>query len=175
MRPGPGSWADGGHHAGRPGRPRGGAVTGGGQGIGAAIARALTDAGAHVAVTDIAEDRAQAVAAELDGATAWRMDVADWDEVGAVASGITEAMGAPTILVNCAGIEHSAPSTDLSRDDWQQVLDVNLGGTLRCAQAFAPGMLTAGGGSIVNIASINALVGMPGRAATTRARQASWR
>ena len=74
-------------------------------------------------------------------------------------------MGAPTILVNCAGIQRVAPSTDVSQDDWQQVLDVNLGGTFRCSQAFAPGMLAAGGGSIVNIASINALVGMPGRAA----------
>ena len=50
-------------------------------------------------------------------------------------------MGDPTILVNCAGIERVAPSTDLSHDDWQQVLDVNLGGTFRCSQAFAPGML----------------------------------
>jgi NAD(P)-dependent dehydrogenase (short-subunit alcohol dehydrogenase family) len=140
-------------------------VTGGGQGIGAAIAAALTDAGARVAVTDIAEDRARAVAADLADAAAWRMDVADWEEVGDVAAKITAAMGPPTILVNCAGIERIAPSTDLARDDWQQVLDVNLGGTFRCAQAFAPGMLTMGGGAIVNIASINALVGMPGRAA----------
>src|SRR6478609_9332883 len=129
------------------------AVTGGGQGIGAAIAEALTEAGARVAVTDILEDQAQAVAAGLAGATAWRMDVADWDEVGSVAAAIAADMGAPTILVNCAGIQRVAASTEVSQDDWQQVLDVNLGGTFRCSQAFAPGMQAAGGGSIVNIAS----------------------
>lgn len=159
-------------------------VTGAGQGIGEAVARALAGAGARVAITDIVEERAREVAGQLPGAGAWRLDVGDWDEVGDVASSITSAMGAPTILVNNAGATRIAPSTELSREDWQLVLDVNLSGTFRCSQVFARGMLEAGGGSIVSIASISALVGMPGRAAyiatkaaivaLTRAFAAEW-
>ena len=139
-------------------------VTGAGQGIGAAIARALADAGARVAVTDVVAERAQAVAATIPGSVAWRLDVADWDAIGTVGAEIAEAMGAPTILVNNAGIQRIAPSTEMTRADWQQVLDVNLTGVFRCCQVFAPAMLAAGSGAIVNIASINALLGMPGRA-----------
>ena len=145
-------------------RERVAVVTGAGQGLGEAIAVALADAGARVAVTDAVEDRANAVAARLPGATGWHLDVADWDGVGVVAARISASLGPPTILVNNAGVQRIAPSTDLSKADWQMVLDVNLAGTFRCAQAFAPGMMAAGGGCIVNVASINALVGMPGRA-----------
>ena len=140
-------------------------VTAAGQGIGAAIARALAGAGARVAVTDIVEERARSVAASLPGAEAWQLDVADWDAIGTVGAAISTRMGAPTILVNNAGLTRIGPSTELARADWQLVLDVNLSGTFRCSQVFAPGMLAAGGGSIVSIASINALLGMPGRAA----------
>jgi 3-oxoacyl-[acyl-carrier protein] reductase len=139
-------------------------VTGAGQGIGAAIARALANAGARVAVTDVVEERARELANSLQGASAWRLDVGDWDAIGAVGADITTTMGAPSILVNNAGIQRIAPSTEMTRVDWQQVLDVNLTGVFRCAQVFAPGMLAAGLGAIVNIASINALLGMPGRA-----------
>ncbi len=145
-------------------RDRVAVVTGAGQGLGEAIAVALADAGARVAVTDVVQDRANTVAARLPGAAGWRLDVADWDGVSVVAARISASLGAPTILVNNAGVQRIAPSTDLSKADWQMVLDVNLAGTFRCAQAFAPGMMAAGGGCIVNVASINALVGMPGRA-----------
>jgi 3-oxoacyl-[acyl-carrier protein] reductase len=140
-------------------------VTGAGQGIGAAIARRLAGSGARVAVTDVLEERARALAAELPDAEAWALDAGDWDAIGTVAAAITQRMGAPTILVNNAGITRIAPSTELSRADWERVLDVNLTGTFRCTQAFVPGMLAAGGGAVVSITSINGLLGMPGRAA----------
>jgi len=140
-------------------------VTGAGQGIGEAIARTLAGAGARVAVTDVLEERARLVAADLPGAAAWQLDVGDWDAIGTVGDDITARMGAPTILVNNVGINRIAPSTELTRADWQLVLDVNLTGTFRCTQAFVPGMLAAGAGSVVSIASINGLLGMPGRAA----------
>ncbi|MFO1541627.1 MAG: SDR family NAD(P)-dependent oxidoreductase [Chloroflexota bacterium] len=140
-------------------------VTGAGGGIGEAIARRLALSGARVAVTDVVEARARAVAETLPGAEAWQLDAGDWDAIGTVASAVADRMGAPTILVNNAGISRIAPSTELGRDDWSRVLDVNLTGTFRCTQAFVPGMLAAGGGAVVSIASINGLLGMPGRAA----------
>ena len=140
-------------------------VTGAGLGIGEAIARRLAGSGARVAVTDVIEERARGVAADLPGAQAWRLDAGDWDAIGQVAAEITDAMGAPTILVNNAGITRIGPSTELSRADWDLVMSVNLTGTFRCTQAFVPGMLAAGGGAVVSIASINGLLGMPGRAA----------
>jgi 3-oxoacyl-[acyl-carrier protein] reductase len=140
-------------------------VTGAGQGIGEAIARRLAASGARVAVTDVIEDRARDVAADLPGAAAWSLDAGDWDAIGAVAAAITERLGTPKILVNNAGVNRIAPSVELSRADWQRVLDVNLTGTFRCTQVLVPGMLAAGGGAVVSIASINGLLGMPGRAA----------
>ena len=116
-------------------------------------------------------DAAQRIVVGLDGsegsarAMAWALDAGDWDAIGRVAAAISGTMGAPTILVNNAGVQRIAPSTELSREDWQRVLDVNLTGTFRCTQALVPGMLAAGGGAVVSIASINGLLGMPGRAA----------
>jgi len=140
-------------------------VTGAGLGIGEAIARRLAGSGARVAVTDIDPARAQRVAAELPGALPFGLDAGDWDAIGHVAAHITEQMGTPTILVNNAGITRIGPSTELSRADWDLVMDVNLTGTFRCTQVFVPGMLAAGAGAVVSIASINGLLGMPGRAA----------
>lgn len=140
-------------------------VTGAGQGIGAAVARVLSEAGAHIAVTDAVGARADDVASNLERARAWRLDVARSEDIEHVAREINDEMGVPAILVNNAGINRVGPSVELALADWQAVVDVNLTGVFRCCQVFARPMLSAGEGTIINIASINALVGMPGRAA----------
>ena len=126
-------------------------VTGASQGLGAAIATALEEAGARVARTDLE--------GELE------LDVTDRASVERALAEIAGRLGDPTILVNNAGINRIDPSETLSEERWGEVLDVNLTGTFRCAQAAGKRMLAAGRGSIVNIASISAYVGMPGRAA----------
>jgi NAD(P)-dependent dehydrogenase (short-subunit alcohol dehydrogenase family) len=131
-------------------------VTGAAQGIGAAIADALEAAGALVARTDVEADL--------------QLDVTDRGSIDRALEQIAESLGEPMILVNNAGINRIAPSESLSEERWQQVVDVNLTGTFRCAQAAGQRMLAAGRGSIVNVASISAFVGMPGRAAYCAAK-----
>ncbi len=127
-------------------------VTGAAQGLGAAIALALAQAGATVAATDLA-------GAEYD------LDVRDSASVGRAVATVTERLGPPTILVNNAGVNRIGPSESLEEERWAEVIDVNLTGAFRCSQAVAGAMLAAGRGAIVNVASISAQVGMPGRAA----------
>ncbi len=141
-------------------------VTGGGRGIGAAIARRLLEDGASVTLLgrdcttlDAAVHALQphlASGAKLGAATA---DITDADEVAAAFAGATEARGPITLLVNNAGQAHSAPfgKTDLAL--WQRMLDVNLTGTYLCTQAVLPAMLAQGWGRIVNVASTAGLIG----------------
>ena len=127
-------------------------VTGAAQGLGAAIADALAAEGAAVARTDVA-------GAEFE------LDVGNRASVEHAVETVAAALGEPTILVNNAGVNRIGASETLEEDRWQQVVDVNLTGTFRCAQACGARMLAAGRGSIVNVASISAFLGMPGRAA----------
>ena len=132
-------------------------VTGAAQGLGAAIADALEAEGARVARTDLARGAATGVVYELD--------VTDRGSVERALAEIAERLGEPTILVSNAGINRIGPSETLPEERWQEVVDINLTGAFRCAQAAGVRMLAAGRGSIVNVASISAFVGMPGRAA----------
>ena len=127
-------------------------VTGAAQGLGAAVADALDAAGAHVARTDVA------------GAD-FGLDVTERSSVENALAEIAGSLGEPTILINNAGVNRIGPSETIAEQRWQQVVDVNLTGTFRCSQAAGARMLAAGRGSIVNIASISAYLGMPGRAA----------
>jgi NAD(P)-dependent dehydrogenase (short-subunit alcohol dehydrogenase family) len=141
-------------------------VVGGSQGIGEAIARALADAGASVAVTSRDAEVARRIAAGLGpGHIGVALDVRSTESVEAAASSVAEHLGATTILVNNAGVNRIGPAETMTDEDWALVLDVNLTGVFRCCRAFGSRMLDAGRGSIVNIASITgAVVGMPGRA-----------
>jgi NAD(P)-dependent dehydrogenase (short-subunit alcohol dehydrogenase family) len=132
-------------------------VTGAAQGLGAAIADALEAEGARVARTDLSRGAGTGVAYELD--------VTDRGSVERALAEIAESLGEPTILVSNAGINRIGPSETLPEERWQEVVDINLTGAFRCAQAAGVRMLAAGRGSIVNVASISAFVGMPGRAA----------
>ena len=135
-------------------------VTGGGRGIGAAIARQLLAQGAHVTVLGRRLDVVQALAAELpERLHAVSADVADADQVAAAFASARSRFGPLSILINNAGQAASAPFLKTDAALWQQMLSVNLTGTLLCTQAALPDMLSSGWGRVVNIVSTAGLVG----------------
>ncbi len=136
-------------------------VTGAARGIGAAIAEALAEAGAHVILTDLG-DAAEATAGALRDkgfdAEARTLDVTDRVAVDTMAGQVAEA-GGLDILVNNAGIAISNhPAETMSDDVWNKVIDVNLNGVFWCCRAFGRHMLHRGLGSIVNLGSMSALI-----------------
>ncbi|MAF48789.1 MAG: SDR family oxidoreductase [Rhodospirillales bacterium] len=142
-------------------------ITGGAGGIGAATARLLSQEGAKVTITDISQDAGEALAADIGGDFILQ-DVTDealWKDVVA---GIEAKHGALHILVNAAGIEgdmiNGAPE-QVSYDDWKRVHAINLDGTFLGCRTAMPAVRRAGGGSIVNISSIVALMASPNSAA----------
>ena len=128
-------------------------VTGGMQGIGAAVAEAFRANGDHVAVLDV-----------QDGAS-YPCDVSDAAQVEEAATRIEAELGPVAVLVNNAGIAHIAPSEKLAEADWQRSLDVMATGVFLCARAFGSRMLERRDGVIVNIPSINATEAFPQRLA----------
>jgi 2-keto-3-deoxy-L-fuconate dehydrogenase len=139
-------------------------VTGAGSGIGAAVARRLAADGAELVLADLSLASIEALSEEIGG-RAVQLDVRD---EGAVA----EAVGEVDVLVNVAGIGSttSAPETPLSV--WEDVFAVNARGTFLCCRAAIPGMAKRGGGSIVNVASVAALIGLRNRAAYSASKGA---
>jgi 3-hydroxybutyrate dehydrogenase len=133
-------------------------VTGGGSGIGEGVARALLAAGARVTIAGRNEARLSATATSLAGLGDIAHVVMDVTKPDSVRSAFAQA-GRIDILVNNAG--QATPNPFLKTDEamWLQMLDVNLNGTFHCTQAALPGMLEAGWGRIVNVASTAALVG----------------
>lgn len=141
-------------------------VTGGGAGIGRAIAQRLADEGARVLVADLDADAAGTVAAELGGdARGRRVDVTSEDDVAALVAAAVEAWGGLDVMVNNAGIGVAGPVTETSGEDWARIMAVNLTGTFHGMKAAIPAMRESGGGSVVNIASVAAVVGVKDRAA----------
>ena len=135
-------------------------VTGGGTGIGAAIAQALVEAGLRVTVTGRRLEPLQALAQRYPGAMqAVVADVTDGEAVLRCFAQARQTFGPVQVLVNNAGQAHSAPFLKTGADLWQSTLNVNLGGTFHCSQAALPDMVAAGWGRIVNIASTAGLAG----------------
>jgi NAD(P)-dependent dehydrogenase (short-subunit alcohol dehydrogenase family) len=138
-------------------------VTGGGQGIGAACARALGEAGATVVVADMAADRAEKTTSELRGiglkAYAATLDVTKSKDVDAAADRVVKDHGRVDILVNNAGVAKSdVRAEDTSDDHWRFHMDVNVDGVFWCCRAFGRHMLKQGSGSIVNIGSMSGFI-----------------
>ena len=130
-------------------------VTGAGRGIGKAIAVRMAASGAAVAVNDIDADSAQRTAQELGGgARAFPADVSDPTAVEQMIAAVVREMGGLNILVNNAGIEYKTPILDTPIEEWQRTLAVNLSAAFYTCKAAGPIMRAAGGGAIVNIASI---------------------
>jgi 2-hydroxycyclohexanecarboxyl-CoA dehydrogenase len=127
-------------------------VTGGGSGIGRAVAERLRADGYHVATIDLNPSEEE---------FAQTADVTDRAQLEAALSAIRAQLGPVTILVNAAGLDGFKRFTDIAFDEWQKVVDVNLNGVFHCVQAVLPDMVDAGWGRIVNISSSSTHSGTP--------------
>ena len=132
-------------------------VTGGARGIGLAIARALVDHGARVHVFDVSPG-------EEGESAAFRFHRVDISDSGSVASAVAQLPDPVSLLVNNAGITRDRTVVNMSDEEWDSVLSVNLTGAFRVTRALAPAMRNAGYGRIVNITSINGIRGKFGQA-----------
>src|SRR5829696_4867919 len=148
-------------------------VTGAGSGIGRAIALRLAAEGADVLVSDVDEAAAQAVAREMGGETLVRKtDVTNPDEVEALVKLTVDDWDGLDVMVNNAGVGVAGTSTDTSEEDYEMVMDVCLKGTFFGMRYAIPAISNSGGGSVVNMSSVAALVGIPDRAVYSAAKGA---
>ncbi|MGM0585280.1 MAG: SDR family NAD(P)-dependent oxidoreductase, partial [Pseudomonadota bacterium] len=152
-------------------------VTGAGAGIGRATARKLAAEGARVIVSDVNEEGGAETADLIrqDGGEALfhKADVSSPEEVEALVARAVEAFGRLDAAVNNAGIEgRIRPLADQEVDDFDAILRVNIRGAFLCMRAEIPRMLEAGGGAIVNLASVAGLVGFPGLSPYTASKHA---
>lgn len=144
-------------------------ITGGGRGIGAAIARALAHEGSDIALVDLcAFDDAESLAADLRAtnvrAIAIKADVTDLSAAEAAVATTLETFGRLDMLVCNAGITHDGVVWKLTESAWDEVIAVNLKGAFAYCRAVAPVLLARGGGRVVTVASINGLRGKVGQA-----------
>jgi len=152
-------------------------VTGGGSGIGRGMALAFADAGAHVAIADIEDAPARAVAREVESrgvrALVLHVDVSDRASVEALAEKVYGEFGAAHVLCNNAGVGAGGPLDQCSDDDWRWVLGVNLEGVVHGLQAFLPRMKRQDGEKhVVNTASMAGLIAFPGLGPYTASKYA---
>ena len=145
-------------------------VTGSARGIGAALAVGLAEAGADVAVSDMAsrlelahDTQARVEAAGVRSAT-YELDVLDIGAIPSVVDRIVSDLGGLDILINNAGIRIPKPALEVTEEDWDATVDTNLKGLFFCAQAAVRPMIQSGWGRIVNIGSQFSAVGSAGRA-----------
>jgi len=143
-------------------------VTGGATGIGLAITQALAARGAEVAIFNRNEDKARAAVASVSEAGgrahSWGADVADSASVEAAFGAALEKLGRVDILVNNAGLTRDGVFMRMSDEQWNQVVDTNLGGAFRCTRAVVRPMMKARSGRIINISSVVGLIGNAGQA-----------
>src|SRR5215213_6937368 len=137
-------------------------VTGGNTGLGEAFAKALVEAGAGVALAARTRERSEAVAGEIQDsggkAVAIDLDVTDPAQVDGMLEAVTERLGPVDVLVNNAGVCYHRPAADVPLEEWHDVFDVNVHGLWHCAQAVGRRMIQNGGGTIINIGSISAMI-----------------
>jgi len=142
-------------------------ITGGAAGIGKATAIRFAEEGAKVVICDLAEEAGKQAAAEIGG-TFYKVNVADRQEVQAWVDDVAEKFGRVDVLINNAGVlrdglfvkvKDGELVKQMSEQDWDLVIDVNLKGTFNCAQAVAPYMIRQGGGVILNATSVVGLDG----------------
>lgn len=138
-------------------------VTGGTRGIGAAIAVALKDSGAQVAVSYAGNDDAAAAFTAKTGIKAYKWSVADYDECVAGIAKVEADLGPVDILVNNAGITRDGMFHKLTREAWREVIDTNLNGVFNMTHPIWPGMRSRKFGRVINISSINGQKGQMGQ------------
>jgi NAD(P)-dependent dehydrogenase (short-subunit alcohol dehydrogenase family) len=151
-------------------------VTGGGTGIGKAIAMALAELGADIVIAsrDLQhlEPTADAIQALGRRALAIPTDIRSAEQVEALVQQTAAELGKIDILINNAGGQYSGPAEELSAEGWRRVIDLNLNGTFYCSQSVARHMILSGGGAIVNIVANFGLRAAPGLAHSAAARAA---
>ena len=153
-------------------------ITGGSKGLGVAMAQALAEAGANVAICSRNLDEGQAAAKELAHSVpgprivAFKADVIDKNSVQELMQNCNREFGKIDILINNAGINIRKGTSDLTEDDWDAVVDISVKGSFLCSQAFMPGMVERGWGRILMLGSIMSFVSLPGRAAYATAKSA---
>ena len=143
-------------------------VTGGARGLGLTIATALAEAGADIALAGRSRETGEHAAADIARTTgrtvrAFAADVVNAADVERLAAEIGAVFPAVDILVNNAGTNIRGKLDQLSEADWDSVIDTNLKGPFLCARVFAPPMIGKGWGRVINLASIMAVVALPGR------------
>lgn len=139
-------------------------ITGGARGMGKSHARHFTAEGARVVVGDVLDDRGRAVADEIGGVYVHH-DVTSECEWAAAIAAVLDAYGRLDVLVNNAGILRHAPIAAMDPDEFRRVIDVNLVGCWLGVHFAAPAMVAGGGGSIVNVSSIEGIAGAAGLSA----------
>jgi NAD(P)-dependent dehydrogenase (short-subunit alcohol dehydrogenase family) len=149
-------------------------ITGGSRGLGEAMARALADAGAHIAL--VARDRmrldmvSNAIAERGGTAAGFTADVTQEDQITALAAAVQERFGHPQILINSAGINIRQNLVDFTLAEFRSVIDASLISTFLMCRAFVPGMQGTGYGRILNMTSIMSHVSIAGRTAYSSAK-----
>ena len=144
-------------------------VTGGGQGLGAAIVRLFAREGAQVVVADVNLSGATAMAEEIVAAggrgIAFQVDITQKDETQRLMNATVEEYGRIDVLVNNAGIASSGTVTEIDQPDWDRVMSVNVTGSYLCSKFAIPFMEKQGGGNIVCIASASGVIGQQNQVA----------
>lgn len=144
-------------------------VTGGSKGLGYAMAVALAEAGAEIAICSRNEEESQAAAQEIANATGrrvfgFRADVTSRESVFQLKADCETNLGKVDILINNAGVNIRKPTAELTEEDWDAVVDISVKGAFFCSQAFMPGMTERKWGRIVMLGSILSYISIPGRA-----------
>lgn len=138
-------------------------VTGASSGLGVTFAHTLAEAGANLEITARRVDKLNEVANKLGSfgvkVKAFQCDVSSESQVRALVSDTERTFGRVDVLVNNAGVAAMEPATDISVEDWNRVVSINLTGSFLCARESAKRMIKQGGGKIINIASIYGAVG----------------
>lgn len=134
-------------------------ITGGAAGLGADVARTLSEAGYRIGIFDLGAERVAEAASKLDNAMGIEADVTSPDQVAAAFDAFGEV---PDLLVNNAGIVRFGAMEEQSVQDYIDVVNVNLLGSCFCARAIAPAMMDRGSGHIINFTSINGVHPAPG-------------
>ncbi len=151
-------------------------VTGGGQGMGEAFARALSAAGAAVAVAEVNETTGRQVADSISAgggdATFYRVDVRQTQQIQAMVDDLVARRGRVDILINNAGVAAGGPSEDVTEEEWDRVIGIMFKGAFQCAQTAGRVMLAQGSGVVVNICSMAGVGGWAQRALYTPAKAA---
>jgi NAD(P)-dependent dehydrogenase (short-subunit alcohol dehydrogenase family) len=150
-------------------------ITGGSKGLGEAMAAALASAGADLMLVSRRGDEVQATAQRIAADTGQRVeslaaDVTDRAQVKRMVEQTLACYDHIDILINSAGNNNRKPALQMSQEEWEAVLEVNLTAPFLCSRAVAPHMMERGYGRIINMSSMLGLVGLPGRAPYTSAK-----